>query len=266
MLIVLDYLTDMFKQGLGYSAINTAKSAISTFCKLLNNTDIGHEPVIQLFMKGVFNERPSLPKYQKIWDVSKVLQYLTAAKSNSDLSLLELSEKLAVLFMLLSGQRCQTIHTIKLSDINILSDKVVCYISEVLKQTKPGVHIAPIEIHRYDVDEKLCLLKTLQDYLVRTQILRGGENKLFISSVKPHGAVTKSTISRWIKSVLKKSGIDVTVFGAHSCRAASTTAAAEKGLPIETIMKAAGWSTSSTFAVFYKKNIEKDNFSHVLLQ
>ena len=52
----------------------------------------------------------------------------------------------------------------------------------VLKQTKPGVPMAPIEIHRCDMDEKLCLLKILQNYLhvVRTQALRGEENKWFI--------------------------------------------------------------------------------------
>ena len=55
-----------------------------------------------------------------------------------------------------------------------------------------------------------------------------------------------------------RAGIDVTVFKPHSTRAAAS-AAKEKDIPLETIMKAAGWSSAKTFSSFYDKPIVSDS-------
>ena len=47
--------------------------------------------------------------------------------------------------------------------------------------------------------------------------------------------------------------MDTLLFSAHGTRSASTSAAACRGLPIDVIMKAAGWSAASAFTRFYKK-------------
>ncbi|XP_053379460.1 uncharacterized protein LOC123550588 [Mercenaria mercenaria] len=261
---VLEFLTELFNQGLGYSAINTAKSAISSTCNLINNRDIGNEMIIKRFMRGLFTIRPALPKYDHIWDVNKVLQYISSLPNCTEMTLLQLSQKLTTLFMLLSGQRCQTIHLLKLSDLHICKEQVVCQVSELVKQSKPGLHVKPMQIRRYSADPKLCLVNTLEYYLTVTSKVRGSEHKLFISTVKPFKAVTKSKISRWVKQLMKESGIDVDKFGVHSCRAASTSAAAIKGVQLDSIMKAAGWSSAKTFALYYNKTIEK-SYSDVIL-
>ena len=69
-----------------------------------------------------------------------------------------------------------------------------------------------------------------------------------------------------------KAGIDTGIFTAHSCRAASTSAAENTGTSIKTIINSASWSTSSTFYKHYKKEIqtfytnEKQNFGQEILQ
>lgn len=71
----------------------------------------------------------------------------------------------------------------------------------------------------------------------------------------------KNTISRWIKTFLHRSGIDTNIYGAHSVRSASTSKAKLKAVPIEDIMKKAGWSNEKTFSKFYdKKIITEDRF------
>ena len=262
---MLDFLFQLYEEKVGYSAINTAKSSISSFCALVNGRDIGNETIIKRFMKGIFVTRPSLPKYSKIWDVNKVLSYLSNISNNDELTMLQLSQKLAILLMLLTGQRCQSIHLLKLNDIQVERDKIVGYVSDLIKQTKPGKHIEPFVIKRYLENQKLCCVQTLVDYIARTADVRKDEQKLFISCVKPFRAVTKSTISRWIKTIMGNAGININVFGVHSCRAASTSLAASKGLNIDIIMKAAGWSSASTFRRFYHKDIEDDSFSTTLL-
>ena len=42
----LDFLATLFHQGLGYSAINTARSALSTVITTQNDTTFGKHPLV----------------------------------------------------------------------------------------------------------------------------------------------------------------------------------------------------------------------------
>lgn len=68
------------------------------------NTKFGDHFLVKGLMKGFFLSRPTLPKYQFTWDVNKVLGFLKSLSPVQDLSFLDLSKKLAMLFSLLSGQ------------------------------------------------------------------------------------------------------------------------------------------------------------------
>ena len=52
---ILNYLTMLHQGNLGYSSVNTAKSMLSSLFSLLHKRDIGKEPLIRHFMKGIFN-------------------------------------------------------------------------------------------------------------------------------------------------------------------------------------------------------------------
>ena len=223
---------------------------------MTGNVNIHHDEMISRFMKGVFNEKPSLPRYTRTWDVRVVLQYL---KTMDITSLISLSCKLAMLFLLVTAQRCQTLHVIKLSDIDQSPDGIIINISHLIKQSRPGVHLAPIVLKAYKTDESLCIVKTLNMYITRTECLRKDDN-LLISTTKPHGKISKQTVSRWVKIVLKQAGLPK-VYTAHSTRAATTSNAYDKGVPLQNIIKAAGWSNARTFETYYKRKIETDDMS-----
>ena len=56
-------------------------------------------------MKGAFNKRPPIPKYSTTRSVDSVLNYLRSLGHNSEMSLKDLSHKLATLIALTtSGQ------------------------------------------------------------------------------------------------------------------------------------------------------------------
>ena len=63
---------------------------------------------------------------------------------------------------------------------------------------------------------------------------------------------------------MTKSGIDTQQFGAHSTRAAATSAAFSKKVSVDTILSAAGWSN---FARYYNKPLlpQERNFGAELL-
>ena len=106
----IEFLQTLYESGHSYSAFNTARSALSTFIITSNGNPIGTHPLIRRYLKGVYNLRPSLPKYQFIWDVNIVLQYLNTFPATANLSMEKLTYKLVMLIALITGQQCQTIH------------------------------------------------------------------------------------------------------------------------------------------------------------
>ena len=72
----LKFLTKLFKTGVSYSTMGTSRSVISTFLKLCGNIDINNFACVTRFMKGIFNERPALLRYNVIWDVKSVQEYI----------------------------------------------------------------------------------------------------------------------------------------------------------------------------------------------
>ena len=80
-----------------------------------------------------------------IWDVRKVFNYFRNLLVISDLTIKELSFKLAMLLCLVSGrQQMQTIHLINLKDIKYVGVQVFIPIMQKIKQSKPGNHIYPL--------------------------------------------------------------------------------------------------------------------------
>ena len=183
------------------------------------------------------------------------------------ISLKELTYKLVVLIAILSGQRCQTIDALSIEEncMSLEDDRCTFFISTLLKQSKPGTHLKPFELRAYPADPKLCVILCLKAYLKVIVSPRHNETALFITRQKPYQTAKKDTISRWIKTVLTLAGIDTRVYGGHSTRSASTSAAARQGLPTITIPQSAGWCSNNTFEKFYNMELEQPNFGDKLL-
>lgn len=246
------FLTELYKKGLQYNSINVARSALSSFLKICGNMDINSYEELTRFMKGVFQSRPALPRYEETWDVNVVLEYL---RSFHNTTLFQISCQLCMLFLLTSAQRCQTLHLIEIKDIQISTNRVVIYPNHLLKQSKPGQHLESMKFEKFPKDKNLCFVTVLSEYLQRTKHLRTGK-KLLISTIKPHKGVSKDTVARWIRQTMDKAGID-NMFKPHSIRAASTSKAKKVGVPLQVITKTAGWANAKVFAKHYDKPIKE---------
>ena len=254
----------LFSAGMSCSAICTARSALSGVLEIKGCASFGHNELVKRFIKGVYELRPSFPKYSATWDVDIVLAYLENMTPVEKLTDKELSHKLAMLIALLSGQRCQTIHCLDTEFMTITENKCVFRINSKIKQSKKGKHIKPIELIGFRENPNLCVVKTVNEYIKRTKTKRTDTKQLFISYQKPYKPISKDTLARWLRDVLNRAGIDTEIFGAHSTRAASTSAAVARGTPIDEVLKAAGWASESTFTKFYKK-VPTTNMGQVLL-
>ena len=249
---IIEFLTGLYQDGFSYSAINSARSMLSSI--LITPRESGKEILIKRFLKGVFELRTPKPKYKTIWDVPIVLNYLKSLGSNDQLPLKVLTWKVVTLMALVSAQRCQTLHLLNIDFMDKTPETIVSYVNRKVKQTRLGSLGVKLSISKFRDDERLCVYSAVDTYLKTTEVLRT-EKQLFVSHVKPHKAVSKETISKWIKKVLDASGLDTSIYQAHSTRAASTSAAFERNLPLDIILQTAGWANEQTFASFYKKEI-----------
>ena len=261
---VLDFLVSRYEEGLGYSALNTARSALSTI--ICHGTlTIGAHPLIIRFMKGVYNLRPPQARYSAIWDPTVVLKYLKTLAPAKFLSLKDLTLKLVVLMALVSVQRAQSLHLLNINTMKRHRSYVTFSLSSPLKQSRPGVSVPVLEFRAYAPDRRLCVVTYITEYLKRTKSYRNdSKSQFFLSYSRTREPVSKPTISRWIKTMLHRAGIPIN-FKAHSTRAASSTSAWQSAIPIEDILQKAGWSSGSTFAKYYKKPIRKRDVSTALL-
>ncbi|GFN81283.1 Gag-Pol polyprotein [Plakobranchus ocellatus] len=172
--------------------------------------------------------------------------------------------ELVTLCALVTGHRCQSLHALDITNMHISSSKAVFYLQTLLKTNSPKNPASVITLAAYREDRRMCVFTCLKHYLKRTRPLRTS-NQLFISSQSPHNGVTKDTLARWIKLTLTKSGIDTSIFKAHSTRAA-----AARTSDVSLVLRSAGWTKETTFAKFYNKpivnNLPQSNFAHSVLK
>ena len=107
-------------------------------------------------MRGLYHFNPPRLRYSNFWDVNLVLRYYQILGPSSSLSTKDLTKKCALLLGLLSAQRVQTVHVIKLSNMQLFSDKPVINISDLLKQSAPSRNNPVLEFQEFEGDETLC--------------------------------------------------------------------------------------------------------------
>ena len=251
---ILSYLSDLFDEGKGYSVINTARSALSSFISI-KGRPCGQDPDIVRFLRGVYNLRPALPRYTTTWNANIVLNYYREHPLGDIKTLKDLTIRTAFILALSSGQRIATLRKLKLDWINQEVNYLTIYNGALTKTSRPGKHQAELKFQVFDGSPNICVVNYLNLYLERTKQLRSPGSNLFISFQKPHKNVSTDTLARWIKLVMKNAGINTTTFKAHSTRSALSAKLKGEGERIDTIMNIVGWSNEKTFAKFYDKPI-----------
>ncbi|XP_025829099.1 uncharacterized protein LOC112904086 [Agrilus planipennis] len=259
---VLQFLTDQFKKGASYGSLNSYRSALAQIA----GPNLAQDFRIKRFFRGVFSLRQPLPRYENTWDPGIVVDYFRSLASNP-ITLEFLSEKLVTLLALATGQRIQTLSLIEISNILIHPDRIEIKIPHRIKTTSLKRTQPFLVLPMYHLDPTVCVATTLLQYLDETKDLRGPCDFLIITHKRPFRKATSHTLARWIKNVLRKSGIDINTFKAHSTRHAATSAAAKNGVSFDSIRLAAGWTQNSrSFANFYNRPIiDNKKFANTIL-
>ena len=73
---VANFLAQLCTEGYQYSSINSYRSAISSVHEKVDGHNVGRHPLISRLLKGIFHDRPPLPRYTNTWNVQTVLNYV----------------------------------------------------------------------------------------------------------------------------------------------------------------------------------------------
>lgn len=237
------------------------RSAINFFS--LSLFDLENDLIMKKLFKFFYKERPLRPRYSSFWPVDKVLNYLKSWHPPSNLDMKKLTLKTISLMALSCSDRGQTIHMASIDSMTIYDSKIEFIINQRRKNTRRVLKPTKIVCVSTEIEE-LNVLSYISNYLERSKEFRNDQKQLFLSW-KTKKPVTRPTIARWLKHVLYLSGIDTSIFKAHSYRGAGLSKAFQRGVPIHQIIAAGDWTNASTFHRYYNAPIE-ENIENVILE
>ena len=137
---------------------------------------------------------------------------------NSQLPDKNMTHKLTVLVALSSASRTASLQhlNIKFMARNDMFYKF--YFHKPHKSCRRSKASPTISYQANTQDPILYVVTTLDEYISRTEGWRSGEecSQLLPIFLNPHKPLVSSTISGWLKNVLKKAGIDISTFKADS--------------------------------------------------
>ena len=83
----IEFVTEYFKTGIGYSSVNSALTALSSIIKPVCNVPLGKSPLVCRLLKEVFNIRPVLPRCVTTWNVAKVFTFIKSKPTHTNCDL-----------------------------------------------------------------------------------------------------------------------------------------------------------------------------------
>lgn len=284
---ILTFLQERLDAGSSPSTLKVYVAAIAASHSMLEGRSVGKHLLISRFLRGARRLNPSRPRQMPVWDLSLVLRALSdppfEPAGSSDIKVL--SFKTALLLALACGKRVGDLHALSVNSACMQFGPNDCMVRLVPRLGyTPKVLSTPFraqvitlqafcspEPNTDSVSQEyaLCPVRALRAYVNRTDQFRTSE-QLFVcfAGAKKGGPLSKQRLSHWIVEAVRlaydSQGLDCPIgVRAHSTRSLASSWAWAKGMSIQDICFAAGWSSHSTFARFY--NLDIPSFApHVL--
>ena len=134
--VFLNFLAWIFRNKGKWGYIKGFPPALA---KYFNNKYIDRTQVSWM-LKGIFNLRPPVSRYTAIWDVNIVLHYIAAMIVDN---YKDRVRKMAILLMLLSGNRVNMLSHFKVSNMFITNNECTFVFDEALKTSRPNWNTDP---------------------------------------------------------------------------------------------------------------------------
>ncbi len=210
---------------------------------------IGWSP---LFMRGARRLRPVRPTAVPSWDLSVVLEGLVTAPFEP---LESASDRILTLKVVL---------LLALTSLKRVGDLQAFSVSETCMDFAPGLVKVTLR------PRPGYIPKVLKLYVDRSKVWRKSPQLLICFGAGRRGlATSKQRISHWVRDAISlayeaRELPSPLSLRAHSTRGVASSQALFRGVPLEDICVAAGWSSPHTFVRFYNLDVDTAPGSQVL--
>lgn len=234
------------------NSINTILSAISAIHDKIFPYRLADQEIIKRVRAISRSERPNLPRYTEMYDVTEILENIYKNMENQNLSRMKLITIRTVISSLLlidTSARMKSIASLPVHEktIRFYKNKKVVMISFYkIKNSRFMDNLITRAINipcTCDITPKLCTYHLLQLYLSRSGIKQDhptgkiGSRLLF--------PVTKNTLANHFASFSLPIHLKVEGFKTHSVRSASISTLAALGWSRDRILRHGNWSSQS---------------------
>lgn len=274
--VVADFFTHLRDEK--KLSVPTIKGYRSSLARVLSlgGTDISTSQEISALIRSFSQEIPKQSVRLPKWDLSLVLSSLRTSPYEplvrADIKMLTF--KTVFLLALASAKRVSELQGLS-SAVSFSISGNVAFIEFdhlfIAKTDRPSdissvtrhLSVPAISDVTSDPDDLLlCPVRALKEYLSRTRDRRPFKSRLFLPITGSADSVTRNTISRWIRMVIRlayqgvnQDLLDSLKISAHEVRALSTSVAFQRNLSVPDVMQAASWRCQSTFASFYLRDL-----------
>ncbi len=284
---MLEFLQERLTAGAAATALRVYVAAIAAR-RELDEIPLGRHQMVSAFMRGVRRLRPVRPMAVPSWDLSVVLEGLVTAPFEPLESTSEriLTLKVALLLALTSLKRVGDLQAFSVSEtcmdfspglVKVTLRPRPGYIPKVLSTsfqsqvvTLHSFHPPPFASSEDERLHMLCPVRALKLYVDRSKVWRKSSQLLVCFGAGCHGlAMSKQRISHWVRDVISlayeaRKLPSPFSLRAHSTRGIASSQALFRGVPLEDICVAAGWSSPHTFVKFYNLDVDAAPGSQVL--
>lgn len=262
---MLSFLQTGLDLGLGLSSLKVQVAAISA----ATSKRWAEDPLLVTFLKGVLKIRPPSKHPFPQWDLSLVLEVLSSDPFSpvEQASLWNLTLQTAFLIAITSGRRVSELHALGVGEENItfFPDRVELRpLRGFIPKVATSIHLLepwalPVFLDpESSTHHNLDISRVLRAYLEATKPFRVSERLFIVPFGKNRGKeATSRTLSSWIIKLIQKAyktkGLaPPSRAKAHSTRAVSASWAARANVSLETVCRAASWSSRHTFFRHYR--------------
>ena len=268
------YLRD--KKHLSVPAVKGYRSALAQVFTY-KSIDISNSKEISSLIKNFEQELPPKKVSAPQWDLNLVLQSLRSAPYEPIklCSLKHLTLKTVFLPSLATAKRVSELHGLShiVQHSHHWSSVTLQFAPDFVAKTqitgRPETNYGTINIpsmsqilDHHDDELVLCPVRSLREYLRRTEESRPTCARLFISTnTKKPRPITKNTISFWLRQVIlfayknaNPDALTLVKVKAHEVRALATSLAFSKNMSLSEVMHAASWRSNTTFVSHYLRD------------
>ncbi len=284
---VLEFLQERLTAGAAATTLRVYVAAIAAL-RELDEIPLGRHRLVSAFMRGARRLRPVRPTAVPSWDLSVVLEGLVTApfeplESASDRIL---TLKVVLLLALTSLKRVGDLQAFSVSEtcmdfapglVKVTLRPRPGYIPKVLSTsfrsqvvTLHSFHPPPFASSEDERLHMLCPVRALKLYVDRSKVWRRSPQLLICFGAGRRGlATSKQRISHWVRDAISlayeaRELPSPLSLRAHSTRGVASSQALFRGVPLEDICVAAGWSSPHTFVRFYNLDVDTAPGSQVL--